>query len=301
MRAFKVPPKKKLRVIINTDAKAESDDQYAIVHALLTPKFIIKGIISAHFSPARNNDTMEQSYAECQKVLSIMGMENDIPLVRGSKYATSKDEYEYSEGARLIVEEALKDDELPLFVVFMGPITDLACAYRKHPEIAERLTAIWIGGNAYPNGGWEFNLGNDIDAANTVFQSNIDLWQVPMNVYGSMNVSLTSLEMRVAPCGDIGQYLFEQMVDLNDFHKDKKDWPVGESWSLGDSPTVGLMINQYIGAFTMKEVPVVSKDMSYSFTGEGRHIRVYDSIDSHFILEDMYAKLTKHAGKTMVR
>lgn len=39
---YKVPENKKMRVIIDTDAACEADDQYAIVHALMTQKFIIK-------------------------------------------------------------------------------------------------------------------------------------------------------------------------------------------------------------------------------------------------------------------
>ncbi|HEX8323893.1 MAG TPA: hypothetical protein VF595_08255 [Tepidisphaeraceae bacterium] len=46
---YTVPDAKRVRVIISTDAANEIDDQYAIVHALLTPQLIIKGIVSAHF------------------------------------------------------------------------------------------------------------------------------------------------------------------------------------------------------------------------------------------------------------
>ena len=87
-----------------------------------------------------------------------------------------------SEGARLIVEEAMKADDRPLYAIFLGPLTDLASAYLMEPRIAKRLTAIWIGGGLYPDGGEEFNLGNDIAAANVVMASNIELWQVPKNV-----------------------------------------------------------------------------------------------------------------------
>ena len=40
-----VPETKRVRLIVNSDAKNEADDQFAIVHALLTPKFDIKGLI----------------------------------------------------------------------------------------------------------------------------------------------------------------------------------------------------------------------------------------------------------------
>ena len=36
---FHVPEEKIVRLIVNTDAKNEADDQFAIVQALLSPKF----------------------------------------------------------------------------------------------------------------------------------------------------------------------------------------------------------------------------------------------------------------------
>lgn len=225
MDSFTVPQKRQVRVILNTDAKNEADDQYAIVHSLLTPKFRMKGLIAAHYG---RSGSMGQSYAECEKLLELMHMGGSVPIFKGAEAAVTKDgRYEYSEGARRIVEEALSDDTTPLFVAFQGPITDLACAYLEHPEIAGRLTAIWIGGGRYPEGGREANLSNDIEAANIIFKSGIDLWQVPVNVYSKMLVSLTELEEKVAPCGNIGEYLFLQMIQFNDNHTDWSFWPTG--------------------------------------------------------------------------
>lgn len=39
------------RLIIDTDAKNEADDQYAIVHALLSPSLVIEGIATTSRSP----------------------------------------------------------------------------------------------------------------------------------------------------------------------------------------------------------------------------------------------------------
>ena len=46
---FTVPPEKMIRVITDTDAKNEADDQFAIVHHLLSPSFDVRGIVAAHF------------------------------------------------------------------------------------------------------------------------------------------------------------------------------------------------------------------------------------------------------------
>ena len=46
---FRIPDEKKIRVIIDTDASCEADDPFAIVHALMSPKLIVRGICAEHF------------------------------------------------------------------------------------------------------------------------------------------------------------------------------------------------------------------------------------------------------------
>jgi len=300
MYKFEVHNSKKFRVIVDTDAKNEADDQYTIVHALLTPKFVVKGIIGTHFGTRRTDRSMEESYDECVKVVDLMGLTDKVDVLKSAVNAVkSETEYEYTEGAARIVEEALSDDPMPLFVVFLGPITNLACAYLKHPEIAGKLTAIWIGGDTYPNGGFEFNLSNDITAANIIMKSGIELWQVPKNVYRMMRTSLAELEARVYPCGEVGKYLFEQLVEFNtrvsSLHNDE-GWPFGESWALGDNPVIGLMMDDQEYDYTMKEAPFIDNEMKYHFDGKGRQIRVYHNIDHRFILEDLFYKLKLNYG-----
>jgi len=57
------PPEAKQRVIVNTDAKNEADDPFAIVHAVLTPSFDLRGIIPAHFGTRKSATSMKRDYA----------------------------------------------------------------------------------------------------------------------------------------------------------------------------------------------------------------------------------------------
>jgi inosine-uridine nucleoside N-ribohydrolase len=82
---FEVPKEKQIRLIINTDAKCEADDQYAIVHAILSPRLQIKGIIGAHFG-TRSATAMEESYEEILHVLDLMGMRGKLNVLRGATY-----------------------------------------------------------------------------------------------------------------------------------------------------------------------------------------------------------------------
>ena len=46
---FHVPPQKQVRVITDTDAKNEDDDQFCVVQTLLSPKLDNVGFIAAHY------------------------------------------------------------------------------------------------------------------------------------------------------------------------------------------------------------------------------------------------------------
>ncbi|GGG22618.1 nucleoside hydrolase [Paenibacillus abyssi] len=298
---FDVPEWRKIRLMINSDAKNEADDQFAIVHALLTPRFKIKGIIAAQFETTAKmmgrENTMQQSYDEIRKVLSLMDLDGQVPVYKGAVNPLADESSpEPSEGAEAIVREALADDPSPLYVVFLGPLTDMATAYLMEPSIAGKVTVIWIGGEMYPKGGWEYNLFNDIYAANVVFDSDIELWQVPRNVYSTMRVSLAELMYKVKPCGAIGDYLYQQLVDFNN-SMTYPQWPKGEMWSLGDSPAISLLLDDHEYGYEYMSAPRITQDMYYVHDQKERMVRVYHYVDPRFTLEDMFAKLALNYGQ----
>lgn len=117
---FEVPESKKIRLIINTDAKNEADDQYAIVHALLTPRFNLKGIIAAHFGERRTTASMQESYDEIINLLDLMNMNDEVPVFKGTERSIPNENTPtMSEGAELIIREAMLDDRQPLYVIFL--------------------------------------------------------------------------------------------------------------------------------------------------------------------------------------
>ena len=298
-----VPEKKRVRMIVDTDCKNEADDQFALVHHLLTPMFDIRGIIAAHFESKApeygEGQTVHASMREIRKVISLLGVPVACQVVLGADRAMTAENVPVpSAGARLIIEEAMREDERPLYVALLGTATDLASALLMRPEIANRLTAIWIGGGDYPEGGWEFNLVQDIHAANVLLSSRAALWQVPRGTYKQMNVTLSELCWRVATQGEIGAYLFEQMAELNDRLGDDPGFPHGESWCLGDQPTVGLLLeDRGRQNYDMRPAPRVAMDCRYLPGQSGRDIRVYHTLDVRMTLEDFYAKLALHHMK----
>lgn len=113
-----------------------------------------------------------------------------------------------------------------------------------------------------------------------------------------MPVSLAELEYKVAGQGAIGEYLFEQLIaHTREELPRKSGFRTGETWVLGDSPAVGLLLYEHRFCFSYLEAPLITQDMSYVHTRLNRPIRVYQSIDARLILEDLYAKLALFAAK----
>lgn len=286
---YEVPDYKKVRVIVDTDAACEADDPFAIAHALLSPKMMVKAIVAEHFAV---EGSMERSYRAMQTLVDKMGVEAN--LLRGEEYPL--EEKEVSEGVQFIIDEARREDSHPLFVLCLGALSNIARALRLAPDIAPRMTVVTIGGQSYHTLGApyrEFNFGNDVKAANEVLASAVPLWQIPNSAYGSIRVGLAELQQKVYPMGEAGKYLFEQMVEYN--LGPNAHWTPGESWSLGDSPAVAMVLDPSAGTKVSRPAPIVLEDTSYKENPDGRTIQVFEHVDSRFVLEDFFAKLALFA------
>ena len=292
---MRLPLHKQVRVIISSDVKNEADDPFAIVHQLLTPLFDVRAVIAAHFESKApgTGTTMERSYQELLTLLDAAGID-DVPALRGCTVPLkSEQDAPSSEGVDFLITEALRDDPRPLYVTCQGTLTDVAAALNRCPEIAGRLTVVWIGGFPYPHGGPEFNLMQDIPAARAVLASKAAVWQIPLNVYSTMEVSMAELAARVRPRGAVGRYLYAQMEEYNLHSDEPLELRRGENWCLGDSPVVGALLQcGWRGNFHTETAPGIADDMRYLPNPGGKEIRVYDSVDVRFILEDLYSKLT---------
>lgn len=284
-----IPEEKKIRVIIDTDAACEADDPFAIVHALLSPKLIVKGILAEHFN---ENGSVQKSYDEIRTILKAMNL--DVPVFMGEENSVDQAGWpeSVSEAAEFIISEAMREDARPLYILCQGAVTNLAAALRRKPAVRDRIRVIWIGTHGAtekPAPFREFNAGNDVTAANYLLESGADIYLVPSDVYTTITAGLAELKLKVLPCGEIGRHLYENMVSYN--LSPRAGWTQGESWSLGDSPAIAIAINPECGKYTYTPAPHVSEDTSSVSRPGNPVIRVYKSVDSRYILEDFFAKL----------
>ena len=136
---------KRYSVIIDNDFCGDPDGLFQLVHHVLSTSCDIKGIIGAHhngfsfFRDLQGKDDAEKSVNKVNEALELMGLKEQLKVVPGAaEKMTDPKQPIVSEGARLIVEEALKaTPEKPLYVCVGGPLTDIASAWLMNPEIGK--------------------------------------------------------------------------------------------------------------------------------------------------------------------
>ena len=108
---FPVPEEKMVRVITDTDLCNEADDPFAVVQALLSPKFDNVGVVAAHFG-TRDPNGMQKSWQGLKDLTALMQL--TVPVLHGAPHALPDAATPVpSEGAKLIIREAMKEDTCP--------------------------------------------------------------------------------------------------------------------------------------------------------------------------------------------
>src|SRR5688572_19955868 len=101
------PPAGELRVIIDTDAANEVDDQYAVALAVGFPERLkIEGFVAAHYGQRGGVQGIAKSRASLEATLAAAGMSGKFTLKNGSDPIVYRDRVPESEGVDFIIEKA---------------------------------------------------------------------------------------------------------------------------------------------------------------------------------------------------
>ncbi len=314
---FAPPAGPRFRVISDNDYAGDPDGLYQLAHHALSPSVELRAVIGSHLAVDdpfdRSGRSAENAATAARQVLRLLGRETAVPVIAGSELPLDGDhEPRRSAAAEAIVAEAMRTDtDLPLYVVLGAGLTELASAYLIEPAIADRLTAVWIGGpehtdlgavappNAMPI---EYNLNIDLIAGQLIFDSAIPLWQVPRNAYRECIASMSELILRVKPHGELGGHLYQRLLDVH-AEVGRMGLNAGEIYILGDSPLVlltalqtGFEADPASSAYDLVPRPRIGDNGAYEANPDGHPVRVYSGLDVRLMLEDLYAKLELAAG-----
>ena len=161
-----------------------------------SPNLNVKALYAAPFFNTRSSgpaDGMERSYQEILRILERLGRDAEGFAFRGStSYLPAKGEPVHSAAAEDLIAKALAQQGKPLYVLTIGAITNVASALLLEPRIADRIVIVWLGGHpTYWEHTREFNLMQDVPAAQVVFDSGAPLVQIPcINVAEHLRTTL---------------------------------------------------------------------------------------------------------------
>lgn len=189
------------RIIIDTDPGI--DDALAILLALASPELKLEGLTVVH-----GNCSMAQGVTNALSVLELAGREDvpvyqgcELPLVQPSLLAPETHgntglgyaqlpppttEPAAGHAVDFLVESTLSAPG-EITIVAIGPLTNLALAIRREPEIVEAVREVIIMGGAIRHEGnttplAEFNTFVDPHAAHIVYHAGMPITLVPLDV-----------------------------------------------------------------------------------------------------------------------
>lgn len=267
------------RVVLDNDWAGDPDGLVALAHHLLSPTNRVVAVTSSLLNPVFGElgTTAQRGTDLAQELVDLVGGPARPPVHTGAEFPYDGTPRP-SAAAAAIVAEARRDDDLPLFLVCAGPLTNVADALREAPDIAARLTLVWIGG-ALAAGAAEYNRDTDAAAAEYVLgRPDLPVWQFPLETYRRCAYSVAELEHDLAGAGSLGRWLWTRFLELP-----LPEWiRLGGVWPLGDSPPV--------------LVTALSDESSShtETTTAGVVRRVYTDVDTRLLFADLLARLRLH-------
>ena len=280
------------RVVIDTDAANEIDDQFALAWALLCGRLRVEALYAAPFSFAHRRATlgrtlrderpfappgvgMQRSLEEIERVCAHCGVDSGGLVHAGAKdYLTSATEPQPSAAAHDLVARALATPEGErLYVLALGCVTNIASAWLIEPAVAERLVVVWTSGypSYAPHRNDSFNLEQDLHASRLLMDSGMPLVYLPgFHVGAQLRLSLPEVERWVRGRGAIGDYLHHLFTHNPLWELQGIDSFYAHSWTMWDLICVAWLQDPALVPTEWTRTPRLGDDRRWVPGDQGR-------------------------------
>ena len=267
------------RVVVDNDWSGDPDGLVALAHHLLSPANRVVAVTSSFLNPRfpTSHSRAADGAVLADELLDQLALTARPPIYVGAEQPIDADAGP-SPASEAIAAEARRADGPPLYVACGGPLTNVAAAVQVAPDIAGRMTVLWVGGSL-TEGTFEYNHDTDPGAADFVLgHPELTVYQFPVETYRRCAYSVAELEGNLQACGRLGAWLWRR------FTRPLPDWvELGEVWPLGDSPPV------LVTALTDE-----SSSYQMTSTSGGAERRVFTEVDFRLLVSDMLAKFRRH-------
>jgi purine nucleosidase len=276
------------RVVVDNDFAGDPDGLVGLAHHLLSPTNRVTAVTSSFLNPrfAESTTTADEGARLASELVDAVRPALRPQVLPGAEEA-------WKAGARspasdAIIAAASQDDDLPLYVVCGGPLTNVAAALEQDPAIADRMALVWIGGSLDVEA-FEYNRDTDPAAADFVFsRPGLVIHQFPLETYRQCAYSIHELAEDVGTAGRLGAWLW-------DHFQAPPDWAqIGGIWPMGDSPPV-LVTALDTESSRWTTLSAASPEFPVRPSpSRGATAHVCTDVDFRLIVGDMLAKLRRY-------
>lgn len=299
----------KIRILLDTDANNELDDQHAIAYMLFNGDiFDVEGIT---VNRTRGGGGIEKHVEEAERVVRLCAQYPQVKIYAGADGNYDEilphiadETFDGSEAVDFIIERANAEDDRELVLMPIGKLTNIALALKKDPSIAEKVRIVWLGSN-YPEPG-EYNQDNDEPSMVAVLELDVKFEMVTVR-YGkpsgtdAVKASLAEIR-RIMPgkgpsisapvagrhggefstFGDYSVELFEK------FEGHSTERP------LFDMAAVAIVKNPNWATHTIIGAPRFADGKWTDRPDNPRRIVLWEHFDKEGILRDFYTRMDKY-------
>lgn len=301
----------KVRVIFDTDANNELDDQFALMYLLANGNnFDVEGVT---VNATKSGGDIREHYDEAKRVMQLAFSYDKVPLFKGADgsfeeiSSTLNDaNYDGKAAVDFIIKEANERNRNDLVVLAVGKLTNVALALKKDPSIASKMKVVWLGSN-YPKPG-EYNQDNDTVSMNYILNTKVPFEMVTVRYgdpSGSDAVKVTKAEINTrmpgmgpkttkpitgrhggefTTFGDYAVSLFEHI----DYHGDPP------SRALFDLVSVAILKNPSWGEVAEIPAPILINNQWVERPQNPRKITLWENFNRDAIINDLYLSLSNY-------
>jgi len=300
----------KPRIIFDTDANNELDDQHAMAYLLFNQSvFDVEGVT---VNATRSGGDINMQFAEAERIMKLTKQDGKMPLYKGANRAfadirshVTESTFDGSDAVNFIITAAKRDDKRPLILLAVGKLTNVALAIEKDSTIASKVRIVWLGSN-YPDPG-EYNQDNDTIAMNYLLNKNVPFEMVTVRYgksTGTSAVTATKKEIeqkmpglgpRIDPpitgrhggtfstFGDYSVNLFEHI----DYHDTTM------SRALFDMVAVAIIKDPTWGQTKKIPAPVLVNNAWVERPNNPRSMTVWENFNKENIMRDFYETMQR--------
>ncbi len=285
------------KVIIDTDAANEIDDQYALAYAFISDKIDILSINAAPFTNEKTDDYangMEMSYNEIKKVLNLLDPDCDIPVYRGSTETIeySGKPYIQSDAVDNIIKTVHESDEI-VYVLGLASLSNIASALVKDPTIKENMCVIWLGGNWLEGDNLgEFNLVQDYTAGQLTLNSGVPLLMCPAWCV------VSDLGTRIEPVWELKGVnpMCDYLVEITEKCYEKAGKPHWWTRTIWDIAAPAILDDPSCADIEIIKAPIFTDARIYAFDSTRHEMLYLRKIHRDIVFENTWAAI-KQARK----